>query len=358
MTEFRAGVIVGPGSISFEMIRFMTELFPLIPGPPWIGNSSQPIAAQNVLDYLTDALTNSAGQGQVFEIGGPQVMKYSALMLEYARLRGLKRRMLTFPYIPLWFMAFGVGLTTPVPRRIAYALIDGLRSDSRVQEPSALQAFPDVALVPYDAAVRASLAALHPDSLQPVWKESRNPSVSIRHEGFFISHRTLHVNAPPEKVFEVITRLGQAGDWLYANGLWNLRRHVDSLFQKRELRGIPVAAGAIPQVGERMDFYTVEAVKSGSRLLLRSLLKAPGEGWMEWNMEPDEGGDPLDPDGLLHAARPARIPLLVFVISGSRAGVPRADPRHRPPRCGLTVMGTIERGWSMIRGVAALRPYA
>ncbi|HEY6074529.1 MAG TPA: DUF2867 domain-containing protein, partial [Anaerolineales bacterium] len=232
-----------------------------------------------------------------FEIGGPQVMKYSALMLEYARLRGLKRRMITFPYIPLWFMAFGIGLISPVPRRIAYALIDGLRSDSRVQEPSALQTFPDVQLLPYDTAVRGSLAWLHPGSLQPVWKDSRDHAVNIRHEGFFISHRELHVNAPPEKVFEVIARLGQNGDWLYANGLWGLRAGVDSLFQKRASKGSPPASGELRQVGDRMDFYSVEAVVPGSRLLLRSILKAPGEGWMEWNVEPEQGGARLTQTG-------------------------------------------------------------
>ncbi len=100
VTEFRAGVIVGPGSISFEMIRFMTEQFPILPGPSWLKNRSQPIAAQNVIDYLLAALDISDGHGQIFEIGGPQVRIYSDLMLTYARVRGLTRRLIMLPGIP------------------------------------------------------------------------------------------------------------------------------------------------------------------------------------------------------------------------------------------------------------------
>src|SRR5215210_5594236 len=119
VTEFRAGVIAGSGSISFEMIRFMTELFPLVPGPLWMKNKSQPIAIQNVIDYLLAALTNPNGRGAVLEISGPDIMKYSELMLQYAQIRGLRRKTLLIPGIPLWLMAFGVGLMTPVPYPIA-----------------------------------------------------------------------------------------------------------------------------------------------------------------------------------------------------------------------------------------------
>ncbi len=277
VTEFRAGVIVGPGSISFEMIRFMTELFPIVPGPGWMKNWSQPIAASNVLDYLTAALENPGGRGGVFEIGGPEVMSYSDLMLEYARLRGLNRRMITFPYIPLWFMAFGIGLTSPVPSRIAYALIDGLRSDSRVQEPSARRVFPSVDLVPYKQAVRDSLGLLHPGSVQPMWRDSGSAAVEMRHEGFFISHRNLHVEASPERVFSTVSRLARDHEWLYARGLWRFRARVDALFPKPA-----EAKGRHPT-----DIYRVEAEEPGRRLLLHAELGSPGAGWIEWQVRPE-----------------------------------------------------------------------
>ena len=297
VTEFRAGVIVGPGSISFEMLRFMTEFFPIVPGPVWVKNLSQPIAAQNVFDYLLAALDNPAGQGKVFEIGGPQVMRYSELMLEYARLRGLRRRMITFPYIPLWFMSFGIGLISPVPARIAYALIDGLRSDSRVQELAARQVFSDVKLIPYDEAVRSSLRRLDPGQLEPVWMDRDRPAVNIKHEGFFISHRLLHVEATPEDVFRVLGGLGREGDWLHASWLWRLRGWIDQLFSpsylQRAAQGTPnrqVSDGPFLNTGDRLSYYRIEAIELGRRLLLKSELKAPGEGWIEWRMEPEEDG--------------------------------------------------------------------
>jgi uncharacterized protein YndB with AHSA1/START domain len=184
-------------------------------------------------------------------------------------------------------MSFGVGLTTPVPAPIAYALIDGLRSDSRVREPGAQEVFPEVELIPYEAAVAGALNWLHPELLEPVWHAARREAVSLRHEGFFISHRSLHVAASPERVFRTLCELGRDGDWLYANWLWRLREGLDRLFQKLSL---PAHAGPVPKVGDRMGPYRVEALEPERRLLLHSELKAPGEGWMEWRLEPEEGG--------------------------------------------------------------------
>ena len=296
VTEFRAGVIVGPGSISFEMIRFMTELLPLVPGPTWMRNKSQPIAAQNVLDYLLAALDDPAGRGGVFEIGGPDLLVYSQLMLEYARLRGHKRHMILLPYIPLWFMAFGVGLTTPVPQRIAYALIDGLRSDSRVQEPTAQQVFPSVNLLPFQQAVQDSLAQLHPNHLEPVWTDGRRPVVNLKHEGFFINHRSMHVNARPEAVWHVIHSLGGDHGWLYADFLWKLRGWLDSFLRPpKTSRSLPLR-GSNLQTGDILDFYRVEGV-GPARLLMRDEMRVPGDSWMEWQVLPDGDGTHLTQTG-------------------------------------------------------------
>lgn len=195
VTEFRAGVIAGSGSISFEMIRFMSELFPIVPGPLWMKNKSQPIAIQNVIDYLIAALTNPNGRGGVFEIGGPDITTYGDLMLRYARLRGLKRRMFLLPGIPVWFMAFGVGLMTPVPYPIAYALIGGLSADSIVKHPEALQVFPEVQLIDFDSAARDALERTHPSHIERVWENGRQAFKFIKHEGCFIDHRETQVEA-------------------------------------------------------------------------------------------------------------------------------------------------------------------
>ncbi|HEY5731441.1 MAG TPA: NAD(P)H-binding protein [Anaerolineales bacterium] len=195
VTEFRAGVIAGSGSISFEMIRFMTELCPIVPGPMWMKNKSQPIAIQNVIDYLLAALTNPDGHGGVFEIGGSETFTYGELMLRYAKARGLKRKMLLIPGIPLWFMAFGVGLMTPVPYPIAYALIGGLSTDSIVKHTEALIVFPEVKLIDFDSATKNALEKTHPAHIERVWDDGGAKTKSIKHEGCFILHNNfpLHV---------------------------------------------------------------------------------------------------------------------------------------------------------------------
>jgi hypothetical protein len=228
------------------MIRFMTELFPLIPGPTWLRNKSQPVAAQNVMDYLLAALENPEGRGQIFEIGGPDIRPYADLMQRYARARGLRRGMLLLPGIPLWFMAWGVGLMTPVPAPIAYALIDGLRSDSLVRDESARRVFPAVRLIGYDEAVAESLHQLHPERLEPVWADGKSPVTVMKHEGFFIDHRRRHVNAAQEQVSRIVSSLGGENNWLHANWLWKLR-----LYSER---------------------------------------KAPGQAWMKWRVEPSKNG--------------------------------------------------------------------
>lgn len=187
VTEFRAGVITGAGSISFEMIRFMTELFPIVPGPAWLKNRSQPIAIQNIIDYLLAALTNPHGRGGVFEIGGPEIFNYQDLMKKYAEIRGHKRIFFLLPRIPIWFMAFGIHLMTPVPYPIAYALVGGLSSDSVVIHDDARKTFPEVKLMGYESAVREALRRLHPLEVEMVWEDGHN--ASLKHEGFFILHR-------------------------------------------------------------------------------------------------------------------------------------------------------------------------
>jgi uncharacterized protein YbjT (DUF2867 family) len=232
VTEFRAGVITGSGSISFEMIRFMTELFPIVPGPTWMKNKSQPIAIQNVIDYLFAALENPNGRSGIFEIGGPDLTAYGDLMLRYARIRGLKRKMILLPGIPLWFMAFGVGLMTPVPRPIAYALIGGLANDSVVQQAEALEVFPEVTLIEFDSATQDALEKTHPAHIERVWdqgKDFRSRSerssnddnssktskvwINLKHEGCLIDHREVEIGASPENVFHAITRVIDRPDW-------------------------------------------------------------------------------------------------------------------------------------------------
>jgi len=285
VTEFRAGVIVGPGSISFEMIRFMTELMPVIFGPPWLQNMAQPIAVQNVIDYLLAALESELDQSRVFEIGGPDRMSYADLMLTYGRLRGLRRRHVHLPGIPLWFMAMGVAWITPVPAAIARPLVDGMRSDSLIQDDAIHRTFPYIQPIGYEEGVNLALSQLRPDCLEPNWVGCDKSVKVMKHEGFFIDHRCEEIAVTPQDVFQIIADLGGEKGWLYANRLWHLRGWLDHSLGGPGMRG----RAQDLKVGEVVDFYRVEAFEDGKLLRLYSELKAPGEGWMEWRVEDFDG---------------------------------------------------------------------
>ena len=243
VTEFRAGVIAGSGSISFEMIRFMTELFPIIPAPSWMHNRSQPIAIQNIIDYLIAALENKNGQGQVFEIGGPEIATYKDLMLRYAQLRGLQRNMLILPYIPVRFMAFGVGLMTPVPRPIAYALIAGLSTDSLVKHPEALKIFPEVKLIDFDTATEDALEKTNPTYIERVWEGGKHKATSIKHEGCFIDQRVTGIVSSSNEVIQAIENISGKHNWL------------------------------------------IEVKEKNSRILIRNFDQRYGNQWIDWRLD-------------------------------------------------------------------------
>jgi uncharacterized protein YbjT (DUF2867 family) len=250
VTEFRAGVIIGSGSIAFEMIRFMTELFPIVPGPVWLKNRSQPIAIQNVIDYLFAALTNPNGRGRIFEIGGPDIAHYGDLMLCYANARGHKRRMFLLPGAPVPFMAFGVGLMTPVPYPIAYALIGSLSADSIVKHPEALKVFPEVKLIDIDSATQKALKVTHPDHIERVWVDGKAQAKSIKHEGCFVDHRELKIKAALEQAFKALELIASECNWQVEIHEGNSRILVCDREQRFGKRWLEWRAGAGSLTGE------------------------------------------------------------------------------------------------------------
>lgn len=282
VTEFRAGVIIGPGSISFEMIRYLTEQFPMIVGPRWLRNHVQPIASRDVLNYLLAALETPASRGGVFEIGGPQVMTFAEAMLTYARLRGLARRVLALPVLPLGLMAFSVGQLTPVPASIAAPLIDGMRTSSVVRDELARRVFPGIEPQGYEQAVLDALCRLSPSQVEPVFDNPVKRIKIIKHEGFLIDHRSLGLEVRPEAAYQAFTQLGGKRGWLYMDWLWRLRGRLDRWLGGPGMRGRG-EEGEL-RVGVVVDFYRVEALEPGRLMRLRAELKAPGEGWMEWGI--------------------------------------------------------------------------
>lgn len=192
VTEFRASLIIGSGSISFEMIRYLTEQLPLLVGPVWFKRRTQPIAARNILDYLVAALENPAVRGNIYEIGCTDIMTYAEAMLRYATLRGLRRKLVMIPVAPLAFMAYFVEKMTPVPARIAYPLIDGMQSDSIIGDYPAKEAFPTIHLLHYEESIHSALEELSPDKVERVW-DIPGPGTQCtytfrKHEGFLVHY--------------------------------------------------------------------------------------------------------------------------------------------------------------------------
>ena len=249
VTEFRAGVIAGPGSISFEMIRFLSEQFPLLVGPGWLKNRTQPISADNVIDYLVAALDKPEGRGQVFEIGGPEVYTYAETMLLYAKLRGLSRRLLLLPSLPIGFMAAMVGRLTPVPAAIAFPLIEGLSSDSVVKDSKALVVFPDIQLSGYRQAVQDSLAKLHPKWLDRIWIRGVEDAPLLKSEGFFVECLHTPIN----------------------NQFAEIKDHLTTF------------------VREQWGVFQIEKNENNS-LLLAAEKGTIGERWLEWEILPGNPG--------------------------------------------------------------------
>ncbi len=283
VTEFRASLVIGSGSISFEMIRYLTEQLPILVGPGWIYNRTQPIAIQNVLQYLLSALENPACRGRIYEIGGATVLTYAETMSIYAKLRGLKRRIIALPGMPVNMMATLAGILTPVPARIAGPLLGGMRSDSVVRSDSSKRDFPGINPIRYEDAVSLALDRLSPDFLESAW-ENNVSSFKIRQQGFFIEGQQMRLKVRPAAVYNALTGLGGKHGWLYLDDLWKLRGFFDRLVGGPGLRGRRANSELVE--GDVLDFYRVEVLEQSQRMRLKAELKAPGLGWMEWRITP------------------------------------------------------------------------
>jgi len=289
-------VIVGSGSVSFEMIRYLTERVPVMVCPSWVYTRIQPIAIRNVLDYLVATLETPESAGGVIEIGGADVVTYGDMMLGYAEARGLKRWLLPVPVLTPRLSSYWVHLVTPIPAAIAQPLIEGLRNEVVVRGDAARRIFPAIEPLDYATAVRLALGKLDANEVETAWSDALatsqgdvKPVTLTTHEGMILEHRQHRAAAPPEAAFRVFSSLGGKRGWLYANLLWRLRGLLDRLVGGvgfRRGRRHPTRL----RVGEALDFWRVEAVEPGRLVRLRAEMKVPGRAWLEFRAEPEPGG--------------------------------------------------------------------
>ena len=294
VTEFRAGVIVGSGSISFEMIRYLTERVPTMICPRWVYTPCQPIGIGEVVEYLATALVVPESSGRIIEIGGSEVISYGEMMMTYAEVRGLKRWMVPVPVLTPRLSSYWVNLVTPIPAAIARPLIEGLRNESTVHDPIARQLFPHIQPVGYRTSVERALAQLQPGNVEiteiNALSTSRSdvPTVTVTiHQGMILEHRHRVVPASPEAVYQVFTRLGGKRGWFNLNWVWEMRGFLD-----RMVGGVGFRRGRRDpdelQVGDALDFWRVETLEPERLLRLRTEMKMPGKAWLQWQVTPRE----------------------------------------------------------------------
>jgi len=292
VTEFRAAVVVGSGSISFEMIRYLTERVPVMVCPRWVFTRVQPIAIDDVLNYLVAALETPGSAGRIIEIGGADVITYGAMMLGYAGARGLRRLMVSVPVLTPRLSSYWVHIVTPIPASIARPLIDGLRNEVIVRGAVAHELFPDLKPMDYQSAVLLALSDLEARHVETSWSDalvnSQGDIVPVAlstQEGMIIERRQEIVSTSPASVFKMINRLGGRTGWLYLDWAWRLRGWIDRL-----VGGVGLRRGRRDpeevRMGDAIDFWRAEAVEPDKRLLLRAEMKLPGRAWLQFEALP------------------------------------------------------------------------
>jgi uncharacterized protein YbjT (DUF2867 family) len=287
--EFRAAMIIGSGSISFEMLRYLTERLPLMIAPRWVTTRSQPISISDVLRYLVSALDLPNGDSRIYEIGGADIVTYRDMMLRYAHLRGLKRKVVIVPFFTPRLSSYWVHLVTPISGRLAQPLILGLRNEVIVRDSAARRDFPEIAPIGFDAAVSRALDRYRASGPDTTWFDAfdvrRLPATFTgAREGMLIDRKERIANATPHQVASVFTQLGGKRGWLYGNAFWQLRGLLDRAFGGFGLRRGRRSTTDL-RVGDAVDFWRVEALEPDHILRLRAEMKLPGKAWLEFDAD-------------------------------------------------------------------------
>ena len=293
VTEFRAAMIIGSGSISFEMMRYLTERLPVMIAPKWVDTRCQPIAVRDVLAYLVASLSRSQSAGQIYEIGGADQLTYRQMMMRFAHLRGLSRRIFTVPFFTPRLSSYWVHIVTPVSARIAQPLILGLHNEVIVRDDAAKRTFPEIEPVGFDTAVLRALDRYQTIGPETTWFDAFDvrrlpPEFTGAKDGMLIDRRERTVRASAHAVAAIFTGLGGKRGWLYGDELWKLRGLLD-----RAVGGIGLRRGRRSatdlRLGDAVDFWRVDAFIPDRLLRLRAEMKLPGKAWLQFDV--DERGD-------------------------------------------------------------------
>jgi uncharacterized protein YbjT (DUF2867 family)/uncharacterized protein YndB with AHSA1/START domain len=329
VTVLRAAMIIGSGSASFEILRYLVERLPVMVTPRWVTTESQPIAVRNVLQYLVDCLALEETAGRTLDIGGPDVLSYRDLMRIMAEERGLRRRVvIPVPVLTPRLSSLWIHLVTPISARIARPLAEGLRNRVVCRDDEAQRLMPQTLLTVREA-IRAALDRVAHEDVPTSWSMAGPLPGDPDWAGgtVFTDRRSLLVEAPPEAVWRAVVRIGGGHGWYAADWLWRLRGAMDRLGGgpgPRRGRRDPDEV----DFGEALDFWRVTGLDRGRRLALRAEMKLPGEALLEFEVRPESGGTRLTqtarflPKGLAGLAYwYAVLPVHGFVFEGMARGI-------------------------------------
>jgi len=290
VTELRAAIIVGAGSISFEMIRSLAERVPLMICPRWVRTRVQPIAIEDVISYLVASLETPKSTVEIIEIGGADVLTYGEMMKGYARVRGLRRLLVHVPVLTPHLSSYWVHWVTPISAAYARPLIEGLRNEVIVTNSKASELFPRIKPLSYVEAVSKALSELDPeffgiDSLGAV-DTSGSSSFDTFQNGMIVEISKKMVHSSPQAAYRAFTRLGGSTRWpCYL--AWRLRAGID-----RIIGGVGMCCGRPEkpdiELGDEIDFFRVVKVEPNRTLRLKAEMKLPGKGWLQFDVEKDK----------------------------------------------------------------------
>ncbi|MCY4587704.1 MAG: SDR family oxidoreductase [Bryobacterales bacterium] len=292
--EFRASIIIGSGSLSFEMIRALVDRLPVMITPRWVRTQTQPISIEDVIAYLVAALDFSTAESRVFEIGGADQASYGDIMMEYARQRGLHRVMLSFPLLSPRLSGLWLGLVTPVYARVGRKLVDSLRNETVMKNRDALDSF-DVRPRTLHQAIARALVNEDRQFAATRWSDALSSSgkvrgiAGVRYGARLVDSRTRKVEVSASAAFEPIRRIGGNTGWYAGNWLWRLRGFLDLMIGgpgMRRGRKDP----ELPGVGDTIDFWRVEACEPDRLLRLYAEMRLPGRAWLQFEVEPSGSG--------------------------------------------------------------------
>ncbi len=336
--EFRASIVIGSGSLSYEMLRALVERLPVMICPRWVRVMAQPIAVEDLLGYLLEALDLPDGPSQIYEIGGPDQVSYGQIMHEYARQRGLRRWMIPVPLLTPYLSSLWLGLVTPLYARVGRKLVESLRNPTLVSNDLAAKMF---SIQPRSVREALARALVNEDRefAETRWSDALSAGGpprtwgGVRFGSRLVDSRTAAVDLPPEQAFAPIRRIGGRTGWYYGDWLWSVRGFLDLL-----CGGVGVRRGRRDPdslcVGDALDFWRVELYEPPHRLRLCAEMKLPGRAWLEFEVTGDEQRstirqtaifDPVGLAGLLYWY--GIYPLHQFVFAGMLRNLVRAAQR-------------------------------